>query len=72
MSEDENLLEFKEVVEMFDLTPRTLRYYEFLELISPVRKGRARFYTKRDIGRLKLILKHRRFGLKLEKNRQLL
>ncbi len=73
MSEQQgDLLDFKTVVDMFQVTPRTLRYYEYLELIAPVREGRARFYTKREIGRLKLILRGRRFGFKLEEIRQLL
>ncbi len=69
---DEELLDFKSVVEMFNITPRTLRYYEDLELIAPKREGRARFYSKREIARIKLILRGRRFGFKLEEIRQLL
>ncbi len=72
MSDQEKLLDFKTVVEMFDITPRTLRYYEYLELIAPKREGRARYYSKREIGRLKLILQGRRFGFKLEEIRQML
>ena len=68
----DSLIEFKKVVEMFDITPRTLRYYEYLELLSPEREGRKRFYGKRDLARLKLILRGRRFGLKLEEIRQML
>ncbi len=66
----ESLIEFKAVVDMFGITPRTLRYYEYLELLSPTREGRKRLYDKRDIARLKLILRGRRFGLKLEEIRQ--
>lgn len=68
----ESLIEFKAVVEMFDITPRTLRYYEYLELLSPTREGRKRLYNKRDMARIKLILRGRRFGLKLEEIRQML
>lgn len=72
MTDSDDYLDFKTVVQMFDITPRTLRYYEYLELIAPKREGRARFYSKREIGRLKLILQGRRFGFKLEEIRQML
>jgi DNA-binding transcriptional MerR regulator len=58
--------------ERFDVTPRTLRFYEAKELIFPLRKGQNRFYTRRDRGRLKLILRGKRFGFSLEEMRQLL
>ncbi len=54
----------------FGVTPRTLRYYEYIELIAPEREGRKRLYTPRDRGRLKLILLGRRFGFALERIRQ--
>ncbi len=72
MNDDEDVLEFQNVVEMFDITPRTLRYYESIDLIFPKREGRKRLYTRREIGRLKLIMQGRRFGFKLEAIRQLL
>ncbi len=72
MEKDDELRDFKTVLEMFDITPRTLRYYEYLELIKPVREGRTRFYSKSEIARLKLILRGRRLGFKLEDIRQLL
>lgn len=55
---------------MFDVTPRTLRYYEYIELLSPRREGRARWYGPREIGRMKLIMRGRRFGFSLEDIRQ--
>ena len=61
---------FKEMCERFDVTPRTLRYYEYIELLSPDRQGRARFYGPREIARMKLILRGRRFGFSLEDIRQ--
>lgn len=63
-------LGFKEMCERFDVTPRTLRYYEYIELLTPERAGRARFYGKREIARMKLILRGRRFGFPLEDIRQ--
>jgi DNA-binding transcriptional MerR regulator len=56
----------------FDVTPRTLRFYESKELLSPIREGQKRLFTKRDRARLKLILRGKRFGFSLEEIRQLL
>ncbi len=56
----------------FDVTPRTLRFYEAKELLSPIRQGQRRLFTKRDRARLKLILRGKRFGFALEEIRQLL
>ncbi len=63
-------LTFKEMCEKFDVTPRTLRYYEYIELLSPEREGRARFYTPREVARMTLIRRGRRFGFSLEELRQ--
>jgi DNA-binding transcriptional MerR regulator len=63
-------LSFKEMCAQFDVTPRTLRYYEYIELLKPDREGRARFYGARDRARMKLILRGRKFGFQLEDIRQ--
>lgn len=63
-------LTFKEMCAKFDVTPRTLRYYEYIELISPMKEGRSRFYGPREVARMKLILRGRRFGFSLEEIRQ--
>ncbi len=68
MSEDR--LNFKEMCAKFDVTPRTLRYYEYIELLSPEKEGRSRFYTPREVARMTLILRGRRFGFSLEELRQ--
>ncbi|WP_417628306.1 MerR family transcriptional regulator [Pararhodobacter aggregans] len=69
---DQELLTIREMCEAFDVTPRTLRFYESKELISPIRDGQKRLYTRRDRGRLTLILRGKRFGFALEEMRQLL
>jgi DNA-binding transcriptional MerR regulator len=56
----------------FDVTPRTLRFYEQKELLFPLREGTRRLYTRRDRARLKLILRGKRYGFNLEDIRQLL
>lgn len=63
-------LSFKEMCARFDVTPRTLRYYEYIELLSPEKEGRARFYGPREVARMTLILRGRRFGFSLEEIRQ--
>ena len=62
----------REMCDAFDVTPRTLRFYEQKELLSPIRQGQKRLYTRRDRARLKLILRGKRFGFSLEEIRQLL
>ncbi|MEO9684365.1 MAG: MerR family DNA-binding transcriptional regulator [Tateyamaria sp.] len=61
---------FKEMCAEFDVTPRTLRYYEYIELLHPDREGRARYYGPRERARMKLILRGRKFGFQLEDIRQ--
>lgn len=63
-------LSFKEMCAEFDVTPRTLRYYEYIELLQPDREGRARFYGPRESARMKLILRGRKYGFSLEEIRQ--
>ena len=66
----EELLSFKEMCAKFDVTPRTLRYYEYIELLNPEREGRSRFYGSREVARMTLIMRGRRFGFQLEELRQ--
>ena len=68
----DDLMTIRQMCDAFDVTPRTLRFYEAKELIFPIREGTRRLFTKRDRGRLKLILRGKRFGFALEEIRQLL
>ncbi|AKS46808.1 DNA-binding transcriptional regulator, MerR family [Octadecabacter temperatus] len=63
-------LTFKEMCAKYDVTPRTLRYYEYIELLSPERVGRSRFYGAKELARMTLILRGRKFGFPLEDIRQ--
>ena len=63
-------LSFKKMCAAFDVTPRTLRYYEYIELLQPDREGRSRFYGARERARMKLIMRGRKFGFQLEDIRQ--
>jgi len=62
----------RQMCDAFDVTPRTLRFYESKELLFPIREGQKRLFTRRDRARLKLILRGKRFGFSLEEIRQLL
>ena len=62
----------RQMCNTFDVTPRTLRFYEAKELLSPVRQGQRRLFTRRDRARLTLILRGKRFGFSLEEMRQIL
>ncbi len=68
----EETMTIREMCDAYEVTPRTLRFYEAKELLFPIREGQKRLFTKRDRARLKLILRGKRFGFSLEEIRQLL
>lgn len=68
----DELMTIREMCDAYGVTARTLRFYEAKELLSPIREGQKRLFTKRDRARLKLILRGKRFGFSLEEIRQLL
>jgi DNA-binding transcriptional MerR regulator len=65
-----NCISFKQMCEKFGCTARTLRHYEEIELLFPQKEGRSRWYCRREIARMKLIMRGRRFGFSLEGIRQ--
>jgi DNA-binding transcriptional MerR regulator len=67
-----DLMTIRQMCDAFEVTPRTLRFYEAKELLFPLREGQKRWFTRRDRARLKLILRGKRFGFSLEDIRQLL
>lgn len=69
---DGDAMTIRQMCDTFNVTARTLRFYETKDLLSPVRKGQKRLFTKRDRARLTLILRAKRFGFSLEESRQLL
>ncbi len=71
-TEETQLMTIREMCEAFEVTPRTLRFYEQKELLFPLRERQKRLFTRRDRARLKLILRGKRFGFSLEEIRQLL
>lgn len=54
------------------VTPRTLQFYEDRGLIEPRRVGTTRIYTKREVGRMQLILRGKRLGFSLKDIQQFL
>lgn len=68
----DEMMTIREMCDTFDVTPRTLRFYESKELLFPVREGQKRLFTRQCRARLKLILRGKRFGFSLEQMRQLL
>ena len=54
-----------ELAKKFDITPRSIRFYEEQNLISPERRGQTRVYHVKDKVRLKLILRGKRLGFSL-------
>jgi len=71
MMSDANMT-IRQMCDAYDVTARTLRFYESKELLFPIRQGTARHFTKADRARLTLILRGKRFGFSLEDIRQLL
>ena len=72
ITRDQDTLSIRQMCEAFDVTPRTLRFYEAKELLFPIRQGTRRIFTRKDRARLTLILRGKRFGFSLEDIRQLL
>ena len=72
MPDTDETMTIRQMCDAFEVTPRTLRFYEAKELLFPIREGQKRLFTKRDRARLKLILRGKRFGFSLEEIRQLL
>lgn len=60
-----------ELAKSFDITPRSIRFYEEQGLLSPARNGQTRVYSKKDRVRLKLILRGKRLGFSLSETKTL-
>lgn len=60
-----------ELASEFDVTTRSIRFYEDQGLLSPRRKGQTRIYSRQDRVRLKLILRGKRLGFSLAETKEL-
>ena len=61
-----------ELAEEFGVTSRTIRFYEDKGLVNPDREGTTRIYSRKDRGRLKIILRGRRLGFSLQDIKKML
>lgn len=61
-----------ELAREFDVTTRTIRFYEDEGLLQPSRRGQTRIYSSADRTTLKLILRGKRLGFSLAESRQLI
>ena len=61
-----------QLTQEFDVTTRTLRFYEAQGLVSPHRRGRQRLYTPGDRTRIKLILRGKRLGFSLNEIKEMI
>ncbi len=68
----DELMTIRQMCDAFDVTARTLRFYESKELLFPARRGTARLFSRADRARLTLILRAKRFGFSREDIRQTL
>jgi DNA-binding transcriptional MerR regulator len=59
-----------ELARMFEVTPRTIRFYEQEGLLAPERRGQTRIYREKDRVRLKLTLRGKRLGFSLAEIRE--
>jgi len=72
MSENPTEFTIGDLAREFDLTTRTIRYYEDKNLLKPERRGQQRIYTRSDRTRLKLILRAKRLGWTLDETFEVL
>ncbi|TGN39201.1 MerR family transcriptional regulator [Marinobacter confluentis] len=60
-----------ELAREFDVTTRSIRFYEDEGLLHPSRQGQTRIFSSKDRARLKLILRGKRMGFSLAETREL-
>lgn len=61
-----------ELAKLFEVTPRTIRFYEQEGLLEPERRGQTRIYHDKDRVRLKLTLRGKRLGFSLAEIREVI
>ena len=72
MAKDTRTYSISELAHEFDVTTRTIRHYEELQLLQPLRQGQKRIYSPADRTKLKLIVRGKRIGLSLQESGELL
>src|ERR1700756_4785901 len=69
---DEPIYSIGDLAKKFDVSLRTLRFYESRGLLSPTRHGRHRRYGRNDADRLTIILKAKKLGFTLGEIREMI
>jgi len=72
MAKETRTYSISELAHEFDVTTRTIRHYEELKLLQPVRQGQKRIYSLADRTKLKLIVRGKRIGLSLQESGDLI
>jgi len=62
----------QDLARQLGVTQRTLRFYEDQGLIGPQRVGSTRIYSRRDVGRMQLILRGKRLGFSIREIKEFL
>lgn len=70
--EKTKIYSISDLAQRFDITTRTIRFYESEGLLSPKRDGQKRLYSQKDYTTLKLILRGKRLGWSLAESRDLI
>lgn len=72
MAKETRTYSISELAQEFDVTTRTIRHYEELKLLQPMRQGQKRIYSPADRTKLKLIVRGKRIGLSLQESGDLI
>ena len=72
MSQNGPTFAISDLAREFDITPRTIRFWEDQGILAPQREGSKRIFTRRDRARLKMALRGKRLGLSLAEIKDLI
>jgi DNA-binding transcriptional MerR regulator len=72
MSQSGPTFAISDLAREFDITPRTIRFWEDQGILAPQREGNKRIFTRRDRARLKMALRGKRLGLSLAEIKDLI
>lgn len=67
----EQTFSISELAKEFDVTTRSIRFYEDQGLLAPTRNGQTRIYSPKDRVRLKLVLRGKRLGFSLAETKNI-
>ena len=72
MSQTATTFAISDLAREFNITPRTIRFWEDQGILAPQREGNKRIFTRRDRARLKMALRGKRLGLSLAEIKDLI